>query len=58
MTVDEKRFEQIYDYLVDETENRSTTRNAHKSYMLHILLGLFEYLKGDNLENPIERIFE
>ena len=47
----------IYEFLVDETENRNTVISEKRSSALHLLLGVFEYLQGRSEDNPIEDLF-
>ena len=56
--MDAKRFEEAYEYLVDETDNRDTLHDRTKNQRLTDLLELFEYLRGEDEENPLLKWFE
>lgn len=48
------RFAEMYDFLVDQTEERKTIYNRERSHRLSDLLDLFAYLRGDEgEENPL-----
>lgn len=51
------RFEKEYDRLVEETGNPETLHNYPRNKRLQDLLELFEYLRGDTEENPMEDWF-
>ena len=57
MEVDLKRFEALYQELVDETENPTTYRSKDRSELLTKLLVLMEYLRGMDEKNPLEDWF-
>jgi len=56
--LDQKRFEDAYEMLVDETDNPMTHRDREKNQRLNDLLELFEYLRGEDDINPLVRWFE
>lgn len=51
-----ERFNNVYEELVNETENPATLHNARKNDRLRDLLRLFEYLRGEE-ENPLDDWF-
>jgi hypothetical protein len=51
------RTQQVYDFLVDETENPDTIYNKTRHDKLTELLPLFEYLLGNEDENPLDKVF-
>lgn len=55
--MNKKRFDEAYEFLVDETENPDTTYNKTRHDRLSDLLELFEYLRGEDEENPLEKWF-
>ena len=56
MTI-ESRLDQIYQYLVNETENRSTFQSKNKAEDLHLLLSVIEYIIDGGDDNPLDDIF-
>jgi|GEM_PF-6526415 len=50
------RIDNVYDRLVDETENPETYHNKIKTEKLHALLDILEYIKN-NVDNPLDEIF-
>jgi uncharacterized phage-like protein YoqJ len=52
------RAEEVYEYLVDETENKSTIHDRMKNAHLHVLLQVIEYILGNDDYNPMASIFE
>ena len=53
----EERFDKVYSFLVDETENRDTIYSKQRRERLADLLELMEYLRGEDDENPLEKWF-
>ena len=52
------RFDECYDLLVDETENKLTLHDKVKNQRLSDLLNLFEYIMGEYDENPLYDWFD
>lgn len=52
-----ERTQDAYDFLVEETVNPDTIYNKTRSEKLSQLLEVFEYLLGNETENPIEKWF-
>jgi hypothetical protein len=52
-----KRFQDVYDELVDQTEERLTIYDKKRHDRLSDLLQLFEYLRGEDEENPMNDWF-
>ena len=52
------RFDEAYEMLVDETDNPVTHRDRAKNQRLNDLLELFEYLRGEDEENPLVKWFD
>ena len=57
VVVNTERFKKAYEFLVDETENPDTTYNKRRHDRLSDLLELFEYLRNEDEENPLELWF-
>jgi hypothetical protein len=51
------RLQESYDFLVDETESLSTTRNERKAHLLRYLLEFCEYLLEEEDKNPLKKWF-
>lgn len=47
------RLEDVYNFLVDQTENPTIIHDRALNDRLHKLLELCEYLQGDTDENPV-----
>jgi hypothetical protein len=54
----ENRPSEIYDRLVNETENSGTIFNGRKNRALQILLDTCEYLLGTTDDNPVSEFFD
>ena len=54
----EKRTLEIYEQLVNETDNPDTIYYTKKNDSLSLLLDTFEYLLGNESENPIPEYFK
>jgi hypothetical protein len=52
----EQKVEELYDRLVDETENPETVYSRKKRIQLQALLDVFEYLVND-ADNPMDDLF-
>jgi hypothetical protein len=52
-TAMKNRLEEVYTFLVDQTENPDVIHNRALNDRLQKLLELCEYLKGDEDENPV-----
>lgn len=51
------RLQEIYNRLVDETENSATYKDFKKNAILAAMLQTIEYIKGDSVDNPMDDIF-
>lgn len=57
VNVDRDRFYMAYVFLVEETDNRFTLHDRQKNDLLKKLLELFEYLRGEEDDNPLGEWF-
>lgn len=55
--INEERFHQVYDQLVDQTDNRATLFDRRKNQLLKDMLELMEYLRGEDETNPLDSWF-
>jgi hypothetical protein len=55
--MDEQRINEIYERLVEETDNPLTIHDRMRNGILKSLLEVFEYLRGEENKNPMNDIF-
>jgi hypothetical protein len=56
--MEENRFDEVYNSLVDQTDNPATLHSRGKNELLKNLLAIFEYIRGEDDNNPIVELFE
>ena len=57
-TINQDKFYNTFNRIVDETENKNTVCNYTKNLLLTKLLDLFEYLMDNEEENPVDKWFD
>jgi hypothetical protein len=59
MRINEEKFKESYEYLVNLTEDPNILQDKEKDEMLSNLLGLFEYLSDTwEEDSPLPKFFE